>query len=89
MSGNVSINQSEASEKARFQLTSGDVGFVGFDAPEIEVTTVSGCVEGSLLSGKQFFVNSLSGNVQVPQNQSQSQTCTISTTSGDVHLTVG
>lgn len=89
VSGNVSINRSGASENAMLQLTSGDVDFVKFDAPKIEVTTVSGCVEGSLLSGKQFFVNSLSGDVQVPQNQSQSQTCTISTTSGDVRLTIG
>lgn len=88
MSGNLEINQSDASEEASFQSTSGDVNFVRFDAPKMEITTVSGNVRGSLLSGKQFSVNSLTGNVQVPPNTSQSQTCTVSTTSGDVELTV-
>lgn len=88
VSGNLEISQTEASEEASFQSTSGDVNFVRFDAPKMEITTVSGNVRGSLLSGKQFSVNSLTGNVQVPPNTSQSQVCTVSSTSGDVELTV-
>lgn len=88
VSGNLEIKQTIASEEASFQSTSGDVNFERFDAPKMEVTTVSGNVSGSLQSGKQFSVNSLTGNVQVPPNTSQSQVCTVSSTSGDVELTV-
>lgn len=88
VSGNLEIKQTVASAEASFQSTSGDVNFERFDAPKMEVTTVSGNVSGSLQSGKQFSVNSLTGNVQVPPNTSQSQVCTVSSTSGDVELTV-
>ena len=88
VSGNLEIKQTVASEEALLQSTSGDVNFERFDAPRMEVTTVSGNVSGSLQSGKQFSVNSLTGNVQVPPNTSQSQVCTVSSTSGDVELTV-
>lgn len=88
VSGNLEIKQTVASAEASFQSTSGNVNFERFDAPKMEVTTVSGNVSGSLQSGKQFSVNSLTGNVQVPPNTSQSQVCTVSSTSGDVELTV-
>ena len=57
------------------------------DAGSLRVETVSGDVSGTLLSQKMFQVQSTSGNTNVPLSQSGG-ICTVTTMSGNVHLSV-
>lgn len=55
------------------------------DANGLELTTVNGNVEGTLLSGKTFVVDAANGEVDVPDTTGGG-TCEISTINGDVKI---
>ena len=73
----------------RLTVTGGtsDVEFIACDAREINVSTATGNVRGTLRSGKTFDAESGTGKVRVPANGG-SGICHIRTKTGDIHITV-
>ena len=73
----------------RLTVTGGtsDVEFIACDARDINVSTATGNVQGTLRSGKTFDAESGTGKVRVPANGG-SGSCYIRTKTGDIHITV-
>ncbi len=69
------------------QSASGDIELIGCDGGEIILKSSSGDIEGRFLSGKTFTVTSGSGTKRYPSD-STGESCTVTTASGDIHLTV-
>lgn len=87
-SGDVYLTRSRSDGAVNLSNVSGDLNFHEFDAPRIKGTTISGDVSGTLLSGKKFVVQSVSGGVHVPESDPVESICEIKTTSGDVELRI-
>ena len=68
--------------------SSGSVDFDGCDADIIVIKTSSGSVKGTLLSPKEFDVDTSSGSINVPEDDSEGGSCTVSTSSGSVKISV-
>ena len=88
VSGDASLERVTASGAVTIETTSGDVELERSDAASLTISTTSGEVEGSLLSGKNFAVSSSIGRVSVPTSDPAGGPCTVTTTSGDIRLTV-
>ena len=65
----------------------GDVRFNRCDAENIYVTVRTGDVKGNLLSDKIFYVTSTTGDTKYPNTQTGGR-CEITTTTGDVNVTI-
>ena len=85
--GDIYLTNVIATEKFSIERSTGDVNFDGCDAAEIFVETDTGDVEGSLLSGKTFTVNTDTGKKNVPESTSGGK-CEIPTDTGDIKITV-
>jgi DUF4097 and DUF4098 domain-containing protein YvlB len=70
----------------KMESVSGDIFFVHSDAASLSISSVSGNVQGSLLTQKTFDVQSTSGSIRVPKEQSGGD-CRIETVSGNVYIT--
>ncbi len=73
---------------ATLKATSGDVLLRDADAGEFSISTSSGDVTGTLLSGKLFHAETSSGDIHLPGDDSSGGNCEISTTSGDIDLSL-
>ncbi len=69
------------------QTVSGDIELLDSDGASLSFTTVSGDVEGSILTPKEFYTATVSGSVRVPQHTTGNR-CDIRTTSGDIRISV-
>lgn len=86
--GDLSLKRVLAEEGIHVERSTGDVTFDGSDAAEIFVRIGTGDVKGSLLTGKNFLVETRTGSIDVPKSVSGG-TCEITTSTGDVQLTIG
>jgi DUF4097 and DUF4098 domain-containing protein YvlB len=87
-SGDISLEDVVCETDLFIKSTSGEVSLESCDGGEMTIKTVSGDVEGSLRSVKNFITHTTSGDVYVPDSDSSASTCEITTTSGDIHITV-
>ena len=87
-SGDISLKETVIDADIFIKSTSGEVSLESCDGSEITIKTISGDVEGSLRSVKNFITHTTSGDVYVPDSDSSASTCEITTTSGDIHITV-
>ena len=85
--GDFDLNDVIALEGFNFKLGTGDVDMTECDAGEIYIKTGTGDVSGILLSDKIYVVNTNTGKVNVP-NSVNGGRCEITTTTGDVKITV-
>lgn len=67
--------------------TTGDIELDRCDGDSITIKATTGDVEGSLRSGKQFYADVTTGKVRVPSDSGEG-TCTVTTTTGDIEITV-
>ena len=67
--------------------STGDVRFKNADAGQIMVETDTGDVYGSVRTDKIFYVQTNTGDVNVPQSVTGGL-CEITTSTGDIHITV-
>lgn len=88
VSGDVDMKNTLAQKSMEITTTSGQVYFSACDGAKIKIETVSGDVNGSLRSEKQFFSHTVSGSVYLPNATSDSQTCDVTTTSGDIEIKI-
>jgi len=67
--------------------TTGDIELDRCDGDTITIKATTGDVEGSLRTGKQFYADVTTGDVRVPSDSGEG-TCTVTTTTGDIEITV-
>lgn len=84
-SGDVELNSAVALGKLQIYSKSGDVELKVCDASEIFIETLSGDVEGSILSDKVFIARSSTGLVEVPKTVSGGR-CEIVSKSGNIYI---
>lgn len=85
--GDISLINVIAEETLSIQRSTGDVKFDRCDAAEIAVTTDTGNVTGSLLSGKIFMAETDTGRVAVPES-TDGGSCRITTDTGNIRITI-
>lgn len=77
-----------ASGEMNIRRSTGDVKLTRCDAAQIDIKTSTGDVTGSLRSGKIFVAHSSTGDVSVPESLEGGK-CKITTSTGDIEITVG
>ncbi len=87
MSGDIDIHNSIVYGKLSAALNSGDVILKNTDADSLDISVNSGDIDALLLSGKDFTVNSGSGEVNIPENSSGGS-CVLNSKSGDIDIKV-
>ena len=87
-SGDTDLEHTIVAGAVTVDTTSGDIDLERSDAASLSLSTVTGEVEGSLLSGKTFAVSSGMGRVSVPESTPGAGACNVTTSSGDVRLFV-
>ena len=87
ITGNVFLKNTVAAERFSVERTSGDVRLEGCDASALRIKTVTGSVEGTLLSDKVFVARSTTGDIRVPDT-SKGGKCEVATTTGDIKIEI-
>ena len=85
--GNISLKNVIATEKFWVERSTGDVKFKDSDASDIFVKTDTGNITGSLLTGKVFFAETDTGDIDVPKVITDEK-CEVITDTGDIKITV-
>lgn len=86
-SGDVEFTDVIASGQLRIDTVSGEICLHDSDAGELRLKTTSGDVSGTLLTGKLFSVDTVSGDVDIPRTTAGGE-CSIKTTSGDIDIEI-
>ncbi len=87
-SGKVELSNVTVKDSLDIKTTSGSIEFDKCDAQEMILSTSSGSIHGTLLSDKLFEVSSGSGSISVPASVSDCGKCTVSTSSGNIKLSI-
>lgn len=77
-----------AEETISIVRTTGDVELEVCNAAELAIETDTGDVTGSLFSPKRFITQTDTGDVHVPQVAITNETCSITTSTGDIEIRV-
>ncbi len=85
--GNITMKNLFVEAKIDIKRSTGDVEFVSCDSSELSIKTSTGDVSGSFLSNKIIFVETDTGEVDVPRS-TVGGICDIETSTGDVTLSV-
>ncbi len=85
--GSISMKNTVAADSFEIKRNTGSVRFDGCDAGRINVRTSTGNVTGTLLTEKIFVTRTSAGSVNVPATESGG-ICRITTSTGDIHLTI-
>lgn len=86
-SGDAALSDLIASESIRMETVSGNLTLIRCDAASLWLKTVSGNVNGTLLTEKVFAASTASGRIRVPDTSSGGK-CEVKTTSGNITLEV-
>lgn len=86
-SGNILLSDVIANDSINCESISGEINLNSCDGKNLDIKTTSGDVKGTLLSGKDFIADTISGNINVP-NSSSEERCQISTVSGNIDISV-
>ena len=87
-SGDVELKRTVVQTELRIETSTGDIEMERSDAERMILVTGSGDVELRLLSGKIYVVKTSSGSVSHPEHVQNSGYCNVTTSSGDVEITV-
>jgi hypothetical protein len=86
--GDVNLENVIVNEILNVKRSTGDVNLTKVDANEIRIKTSTGDVKGSILTEKVFIVNTDTGKKVVP-NTTTGGRCEITTSTGDIVITIG
>lgn len=86
-SGDADLEDVIVAGELSVDTTSGEIELERCDGNNLLLSSVSGDISGSLLSGKQFDVQTISGETHVPPSASGGQ-CKIRTTSGEIEIKI-
>lgn len=70
------------------ERTTGDVTFEACDAASMTVKTGTGDILGTLLTQKQFVTQTTTGNVKLPALPPSGGVCELTTTTGNIHISI-
>lgn len=87
-SGDLKLSALSVTGQAALEAVSGDVQLNSADAGSFRIKAVSGDVQGQLLSPKRFVTHTVSGTVRVPADDPAAGICEITTTSGDIRISL-
>lgn len=87
-SGDIELRSVLTKGKTDIQAVSGDVELNSSDAGSFYVKTVSGSVGGSILSPKNFITKTTSGDFSIPASDTSAGAFEVTTTSGDVRISI-
>ncbi|MBO4914456.1 MAG: DUF4097 family beta strand repeat protein [Oscillospiraceae bacterium] len=87
-SGDLKLENTLVHGELKAETTNGDVSIRRSDGRDVFLSTTNGDIEGTLLSPKEFFAHSTSGDVRLPQSEPGAGRCEARTTSGDVSLRI-
>lgn len=85
--GDITLKNTVATGDWLIEAGTGKVSFVRSDAKNIKVTTSTGDVEGTLLSGKTFYTKTGTGDKDLPPSTDNGY-CSITTSTGDIEIRV-
>ncbi len=85
--GKITLKEVVATDRFTIERDTGDVIFDRCDAGEIDVTTSTGDVRGTLLSDKIFFAETDTGRVNVPKSIKGGR-CEVTTSTGDIQFQI-
>ncbi len=89
ISGDAKLKNIVCASSLEIESTSGDVRLEGCDGASVVLSAISGDIKGSLMSGKRFTANSLSGSIRLPKdNPNPNGECTATTVSGSINLSI-
>lgn len=86
--GDISLKNVIVTEKLSLARTTGDVKLDACDAAELVIKTDTGDVKCSLLSDKHYTAKASTGRIDVPKVTSGGGICGITTSTGDIVVTV-
>lgn len=87
-SGDITLDRVLISGMMDLDTTSGDIELDEVDSEAANFSTGSGDISGDILSGKDFRADSGSGEIRVPQSDSNAGIWDLSTGSGDIDLNI-
>ncbi len=87
-SGRISLDGTVARNTLRATASSGGIYLQRCDAQTVDLKTTSGRVSATLLTGKLYQVQTSSGIAKYPASDSDGGFCYVTTTSGNVNITV-
>lgn len=83
--GDKNLQNVVAGQSLKAISTTGDVELVGCDAPMLTIETDTGDIEGILLSPKEFFTYTNTGDVRIPNhNGTVNGQCYVNSDTGDI-----
>ncbi len=85
--GDLSMERVIVVGKLAIKRSTGDVELEGCDAAEIVIVTTTGEVEGTLLTGKTFVVDTDTGRKNIPEGTTGGR-CEITTDTGDIKIRI-
>ena len=88
ITGDIALKNVIAAEKFSITRTTGNIRFDDCDAAQITATTSTGDIEGSLRTDKVFIAKTTTGDIELPETTTGG-TCKLSTTTGDIEITIG
>lgn len=86
--GDITLENVTAAENVSIVRSTGDVKFQNCDAGALTIETDTGDVTGNLLSEKIFITETSTGTVDIPRSTTGG-ICQISTSTGDIKITIG
>lgn len=85
--GDVDMKNVVAENAISIERDTGEISFVSCDAAELNMTTDTGDIKGSLRSAKTFSVSHTTGTVRLPEEQTGGR-FTVKTDTGDIIISV-
>ena len=86
--GDVTLENTVTEKDLSVESTTGDVELDRCDAKELTIETTTGDITGSLLTAKSFSAHSKTGDIDVPDSNASGGRCTLTTTTGDIHISI-
>ena len=83
----ISLQRVIASEGLYIKNNTGDIEFEECDAPIVSVENVTGDIEGSLLTEKQFDAKTTTGRVNIPESSGEGS-CKLRTNTGNIQVEI-
>lgn len=87
-SGEILLQETLTTGATRAETASGDIELVNADAASFRLEAVSGDISGTILTAKDFKVETVSGSVHTSGDKDGAGECRVSTVSGSVDLSV-
>ena len=86
--GDITLDRAVSDNALFAESTTGDVFLDRCDAKELTIETTTGDITGSLLSAKAFSAHTTVGDVSVPDSNASGGKCSLTTTTGDILITL-